>query len=87
MCRLYRPGTFRARATVKAVFKDRLPMTPAAKRVLDEAAEPRRRYRTAAESVVLRNLDLRPPDPAALLLAGLEIDAVEVHRRITKPTA
>ena len=32
-----------ARPTVKAVFKDRLPMTPAAKLVLQEAAEPMRR--------------------------------------------
>jgi hypothetical protein len=75
-----------ARATVKAVFKDRLPMTPAAKLVLEDAAEPRRRHRITAERVVLRILDLRPPDPAALLLAGLEIDATEVRRRITKPT-
>jgi Clp amino terminal domain, pathogenicity island component len=76
-----------ARATVKAVFKDRLPMTPAAKLVLEEAAERKRRHRIAAERVVLRILDLPPSDPAALLLAGLEIDATEVRRRITKSTA
>lgn len=76
-----------ARPTVKAVLKDRLPMTPAAKLVLEEAAEPRRRHRITAERLVLRILDLRPPDPAALLLAGLEVDATEVHRRITKPAA
>jgi Clp amino terminal domain, pathogenicity island component len=78
----------RARPTVKAVLKDRLPMTPAAKLTLQEAAKPLRRgHRITAERVLLRILDLTPPDPAALMLAGLEIDATEVRGRITKPAA
>jgi Clp amino terminal domain, pathogenicity island component len=76
-----------ARATVKAVLKDRLPMTPAAKLVLEEAAEARRRHRITADRVILRILDIPPSDPAALLLAGLEINATEVRRRITTSTA
>jgi Clp amino terminal domain, pathogenicity island component len=75
-----------ARPTVKAVFKDRLPMTPASKRALQQAGKPMRRgHHITAEQVLLRILDLSPPDPAALLLAGLDIDATEVGRRITKP--
>lgn len=77
-----------ARPTVKAVFRDRLSMTPAAKLALQEAAKPMRRgHRIVAEQVLLRILDLSTPDPAALLLVGLEIDATEVRRRITKPAA
>jgi hypothetical protein len=77
-----------ARPTLRAVLKDRLPMTPPAKLVLEEAANPMRqgRHRITAERVVLRILDLPPSDPAALLLAGLETDPTEVRRRI-KATA
>lgn len=77
-----------ARPTLKAVIKDRLPMIPAAKLALQDAAKPMRRgHRITAEQVLLRILDLEPSDPAALLLAGLNIDETELRRRITKPAA
>src|SRR6478672_3104070 len=49
--------------------KDRLRMTPAAKKVLEEAVKPnRRKLQVTAQQVLARILDLQPSDPAAVLL-------------------
>jgi ATP-dependent Clp protease ATP-binding subunit ClpA len=71
------------RLTVRAVIKDRLRMTPAAKRVLQEAAKPMRRgMHITPQQVLVRILDLDPPDPAAVLVAALGVNTPEVRRRL-----
>ncbi|MGA8371042.1 MAG: Clp protease N-terminal domain-containing protein [Acidimicrobiales bacterium] len=68
------------RPTVRAVIKDRLRMTPAAKRVLQEAGKPMRRGKhITPQDVLVRILDTDPPDPAAVLLAALGVDTREVQ--------
>jgi len=55
--------------------KDRLRMTPAAKKVLEEASKPnRRRLQITAQQVLAQILTLQPPDPAAVLLGALGVD-------------
>jgi len=50
--------------------KDRLRMTPVAKKVLQEASQPnRRKLYVTAQQVLAQILALQPPDPAAVLLA------------------
>ena len=62
--------------------KDRLHMTPAAKKVLEEASKPnRRRLKVTAQQVLAQILTLQPPDPAAVLLGALGVDTSEVRRR------
>jgi len=62
--------------------KDRLRMTPAAKNVLEEAVKPmRRKTQVTAQQVLAQILTLQPPDPAAVLLGALGVDASEVRRR------
>ncbi len=71
------------RPTVRAVIEDRLRMTPAAKRVLQEAGKPMRRGKhITAQHVLVRILDLDPPDPAAVLVAALGVNAPEVRHRL-----
>ena len=61
----------------------RLRTTPAAKRVLQEAGKPMRRgKRITARQVLIRILDLQPPDPAAVLLAALGVNTSELGRRL-----
>jgi Clp amino terminal domain, pathogenicity island component len=63
--------------------KDRLRMTPAAKKVLEEASKPnRRRLYVTAQQVLAQILTLQPPDPAAVLLDALGVDTWEVRRRL-----
>ena len=63
--------------------KDRLRMTPAAKKVLEEASKPnRRRLQVTARQVLARILTLQPPDPAAVLLGALGVNTPEVRRRL-----
>jgi hypothetical protein len=63
--------------------KDRLRMTPAAKKVLEEAARPnRRRLYVTAQQVLAQILTLRPPDPAAVLLDALGVNRPEVQNRL-----
>jgi ATP-dependent Clp protease ATP-binding subunit ClpA len=63
--------------------KDRLRMTPAAKKVLEEASKPnRRRLYVTAQQVLAQILALQPPDPAAVLLAALGVNTSEVRRRL-----
>jgi len=67
--------------------KDRLRMTPAAKRVLEQASKPnRRRLQVTAQQVLAQILALQPPDPAAALLRALGVNAPEVRRRLDMST-
>jgi hypothetical protein len=70
--------------TIRAVMKkDRLRMTPAAKKVLEEAVKPnRRKTQVTAQQVLARILTLQPPDPAAVLLGALDANTSEVRRRL-----
>jgi hypothetical protein len=77
------------RPSLKAVLADRLPMTPVAKRVLEESGkgpasrssgfDPRR--------VLIALLSLAPPDPAAALLDALAVDRSVVSERLGQPSA
>ena len=68
--------------------KDRLRMTPAAKKVLEEAVKPnRRKLQVTAQQVLVQILTLQPPDPAAVLLGALGVDSSEVRRRLDAVTA
>jgi hypothetical protein len=67
--------------------KDRLRMTPAAKKVLEEASKPnRRKLRITAQQVLAQILTLQPPDPAAALLGALGVNTSEVRRRLDAVT-
>ena len=67
--------------------KDRLRMTPAAKKVLEEASKPnRRRLQITAQQVLAQILTLQPPDPAAALLGALGVNTLEVRRRLDAVT-
>jgi hypothetical protein len=63
--------------------KDRLRMTPAAKKVLEDASKHnRRKLQITAPQVLAQILTLQPPDPAAVLLIALGVDTSEVRRRL-----
>jgi ATP-dependent Clp protease ATP-binding subunit ClpA len=67
--------------------KDRLRMTPAAKKVLEEASKSnRRRLYVTAQQVLAQILTLQPPDPAAVLLGALGVNTAEVRRRMDAAT-
>jgi hypothetical protein len=67
--------------------KDRLRMTPAAKKVLEEASKPnRRKLQVTAQQVLAQILVLQPPDPAAVLLGALDVNTLEVRRRLDAVT-
>ena len=67
--------------------KDRLRMTPAAKKVLEEASKPmRRKTQVTAQQVLAQILTLQPPDPAAVLLGTLGVNTSEVRRRLDAVT-
>jgi hypothetical protein len=67
--------------------KDRLRMTPAAKKVLEESSKPnRRRLQVTAQQVLAQILTLQPPDPAAVLLGALGVNTSEVRRRLDTAT-
>jgi hypothetical protein len=67
--------------------KDRLRMTPAAKKVLENASKPnRRRLYVTAQQVLAQILTLRPPDPAAVLLGALGVNTADVRRRLDTVT-
>jgi ATP-dependent Clp protease ATP-binding subunit ClpA len=74
--------------TIRAVMKkDRLRMTPAAKKVLEEAVKPmRRKTQVTAQQVLAQILNLQPPDPAAVLLGALGLNTSEVRRRLDAVT-
>src|SRR5208282_3661104 len=63
--------------------KDRLRLTPAAKKVLQDAVRPnRRKAQVTAQQVLAQILTLQPPDPAAVLLDALGVNTPEVRRRL-----
>ena len=64
--------------------KDRLRMTPAAKKVLEDAYKPKghRRLQVTGPEVLAQILTLQPPDPAAVLLGALGVNTTEVRRRL-----
>jgi hypothetical protein len=67
--------------------KDRLRLTPAAKKVLEQASKPnRRRLYVTAQQVLGQILTLQPPDPAAVLLSALGINTSEVRARLDSVT-
>jgi len=67
--------------------KDRLRLTPAAKKVLEEAARPNRRgLQITARQVLAQILTLQPPDPAAVLLGALGVNTSQVRRRLDAVT-
>jgi hypothetical protein len=67
--------------------KDRLRITPAAKKVLEEAAKPnRRKLQLTAAQVLFPILTLQPPDPAAVLLTALGVNTSEARRRLDAVT-
>jgi hypothetical protein len=71
------------RPTLKAVLRDRLPLTPAAKTALEKSyKEIRRRHDTGAQQVLLTVLELEPPDPAAELIAALGVDRAAARQRL-----
>jgi len=62
---------------------DRLRITPAAKKVLEDASRPnRRRLQVTGQQVLAQILTLQPPDPAAVLLSALGVNTSEVRRRM-----
>jgi len=67
--------------------KDRLRMTPSAKKVLEDAVKPnRRKTQVMAQQVLAQILTRQPPDPAAVLLGALGVDPSEVRRRLDAVT-
>jgi len=73
-----------SRPTFKAVLRDRLPMTPAAKTTLEESyKEIRRGHHTFPQQVLLTVLELAPPDPAAELIAALDVDRAATRKRLS----
>ena len=69
------------------IKKDRLRMTPSAKKVLEDAVKPnRRKTQVTAQQVLAQILTRQPPDPAAVLLGALGVDPSEVRRRLDAVT-
>jgi hypothetical protein len=92
------PALRGARSIVKAVLADHLPMTPGAKRVLEESGKDRRHGRGSPapwapsprwsrDRVLIALLSLAPPDPAAALLDALAVNRDAVTARLSEPSA
>ena len=68
--------------------KDRFRMTPAAKKVLEEASKPnRRRLYVTAPQVLAQILALEPPDPAAVLLGALGVNPSDALHELASTVA
>jgi hypothetical protein len=89
------PALGGGRAVVKAILTDHLPMTPVAKRAMEQAAKDRRHGRGSAapwdpsprwsrERVLVALLSLAPPDPAAALFDALDVDRTAVGARLSE---
>jgi hypothetical protein len=78
------------RPSLKTVLMDHLPMTPVAKRALEQSGKDRRPRRSvdrwSRDRVLIALLSLVPPDPAAALLDALEVDRDEVRTRLSEPS-
>ena len=70
--------------TFRAVMqRDRLRLTPTAKKVLERAVQSnRRRTLVSAQQVLAQILTLQSPDPGVLLLDALGVDTAEARRRL-----
>jgi hypothetical protein len=64
--------------------KDRFRMTPAAKKVLEEAYKPKghRKLQVTGPEVLAQILALQPPDPAAVLLDALRVNRADTRQRL-----
>ena len=72
-----------SRSTLKAVLRDHLPGTPAAKAALEESNKAiRRSHHTFPQQLLLTVLELEPPDPAAELIAALDLDRAAARQRL-----
>jgi hypothetical protein len=69
--------------------KDRLRMTPAAKKVLEDAYKPKghRKLQVTGPEVLAQILPLQPPDPAAVLLRALGVNTSEVLQELASAVA
>ena len=67
--------------------KDHFRVAPAAKKVLEKASRSNpRKLQVTSHQVLNRILALQPPDPAAVLLGALGVNAAEVRRRLNAVT-
>jgi hypothetical protein len=72
-----------SRPTFKDVLRDRLPMTPTAKRAMEQSyKEMRRGHQLGPQELLLTVLELEPPDPAAALITALGIDRAATRQRL-----
>jgi hypothetical protein len=71
-----------SRPVLNAFFRDRLPMTPAAKAVLEKSYKEVRRGHLFLQQVLLTLLELEAPDPAAELIAAVGIDRVAARHHL-----
>jgi len=80
------PAFRRGRPSMKSVLAGRLPMTPVAKRVLEESGKDRRggraQRRWSPELVLAALLRLATPDPGAALLDALDVDRAAVRAQL-----
>jgi hypothetical protein len=69
--------------------KDRLRMTPAAKKVLEEAYKPKghRKFQVTGLEVLAQILTLQPPDPATVLLGALGVNTSDALHEIASALA
>jgi Clp amino terminal domain, pathogenicity island component len=69
--------------------KDRFRMTPAAKKVLEEAYKPKghRKLQVTGPEVLAQILTLQPPDPAAVLLGALGVNTPAALRELASAFA
>ncbi len=69
--------------------KDRFRMTPAAKKVLEEAYKPKghRKLQVTGPEVLAQILRLQPPDPAAVLLGALGVNTSDALHELASAFA
>jgi hypothetical protein len=69
--------------------KDRLRITPAAKKVLEQAYKPKghRKLRVTGPEVLAQILTLQPPDPAAVLLGALGVNTSDALHQLASALA
>jgi hypothetical protein len=70
------------RPTVRAVLRERMPVTPAAKKALEATREDARRQGWDPRKVLLALLEYEPPDPGAQLLTALGVDRQATRTRL-----
>ena len=89
------PALRGGRSVLKAVLTDHLPMTPVAKRAMEESGKGGQNRggsgapwnpspRWSRERVLIALLSLEPPDPAAALLDALDVDRVALGARLSE---